>query len=362
MQKQQRRRRRKTTTTTKRKRSRELELAIPDQILLPCPSEAPKSSNPAAGLPPPEAAYPEHALPTPEQCRAVRDDLLALHGFPEEFAAFRAARACRRGSGGADGVAPEDGAGVAGETVLDGLVATLLSQNTTDANSRRAFESLKCAFPSWQEVLAAEPKSVESAIRCGGLAATKAARIKGILKSVVEKRGELCLEYLRGMSVEGVKAELSRFKGIGPKTVACVLMFHLERDDFPVDTHVFRIAKAIGWVPVKADREKAYLHLNRRIPDDLKFDLNCLFVTHGKLCKSCSTKASELRKIPCESCPLTSVKDEPQFMSVNLQNALPWTSASGSRQVGFGDVQHQLLMVERIRVERNFMLKILQHM
>lgn len=37
--------------------------------------------------------------------------------------------------------------------VLDSLIGTLLSQNTTDNNSRRAFASLKSAFPTWEEVL-----------------------------------------------------------------------------------------------------------------------------------------------------------------------------------------------------------------
>lgn len=38
------------------------------------------------------------------------------------------------------------------KTVLDSLVCTILSQNTTDNNSRRAFDSLKQAFPTWEEV------------------------------------------------------------------------------------------------------------------------------------------------------------------------------------------------------------------
>lgn len=37
-------------------------------------------------------------------------------------------------------------------TVLDSLVGTILSQNTTDNNSKRAFASLKQAFPTWEEV------------------------------------------------------------------------------------------------------------------------------------------------------------------------------------------------------------------
>lgn len=87
--------------------------------------------------PPPEP-YPEHPLPTPDQCRVVRDSLLAFHGFPDEFAKYR-----RNPNGSPPPVE---------ETVLDGLVITLLSQNTTDSNSRRAFDSLKSTFLSWNQV------------------------------------------------------------------------------------------------------------------------------------------------------------------------------------------------------------------
>ncbi|KAG1327024.1 putative DNA glycosylase [Cocos nucifera] len=182
------------------------------------PSLAPIPSSPKSLNLSPDP-YPDLPIPTPEQCRAIRDALLDHHGFPEEFARYR------RSSDGPPVEGPETpsdgseaGRGAFGETVLDALVSILLSQNTTDSNSRRAFESLKSAFPTWDQVLAAESKLIENAIRCGGLAATKAARIKSILKAVLEKRGEICLEYLRGMSVNEVKAELSQFKGIGPKT------------------------------------------------------------------------------------------------------------------------------------------------
>lgn len=65
----------------------------------------------------------------------------------------------------------------------------------------------------------AEAKSIENAIRCGGLAPKKAVCIKNILNRLQNERGTLCLEYLRGLSIEEVKTELSNFKGVGPKTV-----------------------------------------------------------------------------------------------------------------------------------------------
>ncbi|XP_028781729.1 putative DNA glycosylase At3g47830 isoform X2 [Neltuma alba] len=246
--------------------------------------------------------YPIHARPNPEECRAVRDTLLALHGFPQEFAKYR-----RKSTDDAVELA-QDATGLPAEeeSVLDGLVRTVLSQNTTEANSQRAFASLKSAFPTWEDVLSAGTKDVEDAIRCGGLAPTKASCIKNLLNCLLERRGKLCLEYLRDLSLDEIKSELSLFKGIGPKTVSCVLMFNLQRDDFPVDTHIFEIAKTIGWVPAFADRNKTYLHLNRRIPKELMFDLNCLLYTHGKLCNKCTSKrGNQPNKTSCDnSCPL----------------------------------------------------------
>ncbi|KAJ8452397.1 hypothetical protein Cgig2_006202 [Carnegiea gigantea] len=275
--------------------------------------------------------YPLHPRPTPEECSAIRDELLEVQGFPEEFAKHRKERenleACSssslNGSTKSEGLMAEGCGSAQKLSVLDGLVSTILSQNTTDVNSQRAFASLKSAFPTWEEyqakgriglgkerkrrlVLTAEQKLIENAIRCGGLAPTKAFCIKNTLSCLKEKNGKLCLEYLRDLSIDKIKSELSCFKGIGPKTVACVLMFHLQQDDFPVDTHILQIAKTLGWVPEGADAKKAYLHLNCRIPNELKFDLNCLLFTHGKMCNGCSTKLGKHEKKDSikKPCPL----------------------------------------------------------
>lgn len=85
--------------------------------------------------------FPSHARPTPEECEAVRDTLLALHGIPPELAKYRKLQPLN------DAVQPESP-----EPVLDGLVRTVLSQNTTEANSQKAFVSLKSSFPTWEHV------------------------------------------------------------------------------------------------------------------------------------------------------------------------------------------------------------------
>ena len=95
-------------------------------------------------------------------------------------------------------------------------------------------------------------------------------QLQAILNTLKDERGECSLEHLRSITDEEIKTELERFKGVGKKTIACVLMFCLNRHEFPVDTHVWRITKSLGWVPAKATRDEAYEHLNARIPDELK--------------------------------------------------------------------------------------------
>lgn len=216
--------------------------------------------------------FAKFARPTADECRMVHGALVRLH--PEVAERKRQAAKDREGGCGDR------------RLVLDALVGTILSQNTTDVNSHRAFESLKRAFPTWAEVLDAPSSEVEEAIRSGGLAATKTARIKAILQTLKDERGSLSLEHLRDMPDDEVKAVLRRFKGVGDKTISCVLLFCLLRADFPVDTHVWKIALALNWVPKSADRDGTYAHLNGIVPDDIKYELHVLLVEHGKVYKN----------------------------------------------------------------------------
>lgn len=190
-------------------------------------------------------------------------------------------------------------------SVLDSLVRTILSQNTTDKTSMIAFESLKDRFKLWIEVLQAEDAVLEEAIRFGGLAEIKANRIKALLNALNTKYRkqswdghDLHLEWLHKLQSDQIKDFLSQFKGVGPKTISCVLMFALQRADFPVDTHVWHIAKRLQWAPQSCSRESCYEHLNSRIPDHCKYSLHVLLVQHGKECSSCSKRGQSAQKAP----------------------------------------------------------------
>ncbi len=180
---------------------------------------------------------------------------------------------------------------------VGGLVGTILSQNTTGVNSREAFRRLREALPTWDDVANAPVKEVEQAIQTGGLARQKAPRIIEVLRQIREDQGRLSLALLNDMPVADAMRYLTSFRGVGPKTAGCVLMFDLGLHVFPVDTHVHRISRRLGWVPDKASAEKAQDLLEALIPGEAKYQLHINMVSHGRaLCRP---------RIPgCDDCPI----------------------------------------------------------
>jgi endonuclease-3 len=165
-------------------------------------------------------------------------------------------------------------------------VLTVLSQHTSDTNRDRAFAGLKQRFPSWESVAAARTTELADAIRSGGIADVKAGRIKGILDEILEQEGALSLDRLNELTDEEVERYLVALPGVGPKTAACVLVFAMGRDAFPIDTHVYRIAARLGWIGPKVTADAAHRMLTPRIPPEIRYDLHVALIDHGRsVCK-----------------------------------------------------------------------------
>jgi endonuclease-3 len=180
---------------------------------------------------------------------------------------------------------------------LDELVQTVLSQNTSDLNSGRAFRSLKAAFPSWDAVARARPAAVEEAIRPGGLARTKSRRILRILGEVRRREGRHDLRRLRGLPAGEARRGLEGLEGVGPKTRSCVLLFACRKPAFPVDTHVHRIVVRLGLVPPRASAALAQALLEPHVPEARALDLHLNLIRLGReVCRP--------RTPLCGSCPL----------------------------------------------------------
>jgi len=170
---------------------------------------------------------------------------------------------------------------------LDILIETILSQNTNDRNRDRAYQRLKTRFPHWEDVLKAKTKNIISAIRPGGLAEQKAKRIREILYWIKKREGKLSLSFLKKMDSEEIKKTIGALKGIGPKTIHCLLLFGFERESFPVDTHILRIGKRLGFIPEGMGAEKAHQWMVPFIPKKRSLSLHLNLIRFGRsICKA----------------------------------------------------------------------------
>jgi endonuclease-3 len=178
---------------------------------------------------------------------------------------------------------------------LDELIATILSQHTSDLNSGRAFESLRTQFPSWQDVLSASEIDVAAAIQSGGLANLKAPRIQRVLRAVETESGALTLDWMRDWPLEQARAWLTALPGVGPKTAACVLLFSLGLPAMPIDTHVHRVGRRLGLIPADVSAEEAHSIFDRLIATDRDaiYALHLNLIRHGRTtCKARNPKCN----------------------------------------------------------------------
>jgi endonuclease-3 len=176
------------------------------------------------------------------------------------------------------------------------LVLTILSQNTSDTNSGRAFDRLRARFPSWAALAAAPLDTVIEAIRPAGLSAIKAPRIQAVLRRITADRGVLSLEFLRRCPVGRAKAWLRALAGVGPKTAAIVLVFGLGVPAFAVDTHVSRIGRRTGLIPEGMSVEDAHEWMEALVRPERYGPFHLLLIRHGReVCKAGRPR--------CEVCP-----------------------------------------------------------
>ncbi|TKA27560.1 hypothetical protein B0A50_04391 [Salinomyces thailandicus] len=307
------------------------------------PKKTPKKAN--YGLTPGQTPYPEYPRPTAEECKEVVRLLEKVHGKVTAPKAI-----------------PPPSLDVSGcgevPSVLDALIRTRLSANTTNKNSSTAFQGLVKRFGilesgigkgsvDWDAVRVAPQKEVFKAIERGGLADRKSKDIQAIVQIAYDENQErkaaftadtsttpaegadhepasekhqeiekatqniISLDHLHLLSTSAAIDKMLTFPGIGPKTASCVALFCLQRPSFAVDTHVFRLCQYLGWVPKttkkgqpKVDRNTTYSHCDVRIPDEFKYPLHQLLIKHGKTCARCRAITGQSSASWEEGCPI----------------------------------------------------------
>jgi endonuclease-3 len=153
---------------------------------------------------------------------------------------------------------------------------------------------LKSKFPRWGDILNGKREVLVEALRPGGLARQKAKRIVDILQWLRNREGKVSLSFLKRMGEEEIRETLGGLKGIGPKTVHCLLLFGLGMEAFPVDTHILRVGKRLGFIPQEIDAEKAHSWMGSLVPKGKALSLHINLIRHGRLvCKPKNPKCAE---------------------------------------------------------------------
>jgi endonuclease-3 len=180
------------------------------------------------------------------------------------------------------------------------LVQTILSQNTSDRNSERAFKQLMASFAGWEEIANASVGQICKVIKAGGLGTVKARYIKKALQEIRRRQGRFDLDFLCKLPADEARDWLRELPGVGMKTASVVLLFALGMPALPVDTHVFRVAKRLGLIDSKVSVEKAHGLLEGLVPPKDIYQFHVLLIEHGR--KTC--KAQRPR---CRECVLGSL-------------------------------------------------------
>jgi len=183
---------------------------------------------------------------------------------------------------------------------VDELVSTILSQNTNDRNRDLAFNRLREALPTWEQVRDAPLEQVIDAIRVAGLGNQKGPRIQAVLRQITEERGSLDLSFLAEIPLEEARQWLLHFKGVGRKTAAIVLQFSLGRPAFPVDTHIYRVSGRLGLRPQGISLEQTHDLL------EASMDPGDYYAAHLNLIRL-GREICHARNPECVRCPLNDI-------------------------------------------------------
>ena len=184
-----------------------------------------------------------------------------------------------------------------GGDAVEALVGCILSQATADAQSDAAYNALVAKYPTWEQIRDARVSEIARVIKASGLANEKARYIKHALQFIERERGAINLDFLNELSERDARKWLMQMEGVGPKTASIVLLFAQKRHVFPVDTHVHRVTRRLGWISEKTSAEQAHHILEALIPPSRYYAMHINLIRLGReICRAQNPR--------CEMCPL----------------------------------------------------------
>jgi endonuclease III len=180
---------------------------------------------------------------------------------------------------------------------LDEVIYIILSSQTDENKYQFVFNNLKKEFPSWEKIKSTDEERLIQILKPAGLSKVKAKYIIDIFQRLDSDFGKRSLSFLKELPDGEAEKYLISLSGIGIKTARCVLMYSLDREVFPVDTHNFRVLNRLGAIDFPLPVRRWHNKIQEIIPKHLRFSLHVTLVSFGReICKA--------GKPLCEICPL----------------------------------------------------------
>jgi endonuclease-3 len=186
------------------------------------------------------------------------------------------------------------------------LVATILSAQTTDERVNMVTPELLAAYPTPAALAGAAVDDVQQRIRSTGFFRSKANSLVGMARAVEERFGG---------EVPSAMEDLVTLPGVGRKTANVVRSVAMGLPGLPVDTHVGRLARRLGFT-THTDPVKVEYDLDALVPSEERGAFSLRLILHGR-------KVCVARLPRCEECVLADICPS---------SRVPLRSASAQRQ------------------------------
>lgn len=167
------------------------------------------------------------------------------------------------------------------EDPIDDLIYVSLSNRTAPTVAARVYNELKARFSSWEDVLDGGEGKLAAALAPAGLGGIRCQYIASALRQIRDDFGDLDISALADWSPEAALQYLTKLPGVSGKVARCVMMYTLGHEVLPVDVHVHRIARRLGWTDRKR-ADQCHDELEALVLPDRRFAFHVDCVEHGR--------------------------------------------------------------------------------
>ena len=182
---------------------------------------------------------------------------------------------------------------------LDDLVFIILSNKTGPRTARRIYKQLRERFRDWEALLRAPISEVRRVLKPAGLSSIKSKQLRAAFRSIKNHCGACDLNPLRGKPAQEVEAFLVGLPGVSEKVAKCVMMYTMDSKVLPVDVHVHRVSRRLGWTTRKR-ADQCHEELESLVPPEWRYAFHVDCVLHGRricrphepICGNCCIRSS----------------------------------------------------------------------